>query len=124
MKGRDNTILVSDALDLAGLPPGEYIRGERIVVVTPAVATFPDEHCLAGAVVSLGRCVSTMVRVTGCSWGDALDMAGKNPARALGMSELGEMKEGCRADLILFTIENDRMQICKTLVAGKVVYSA
>ena len=31
VKGPGNIILVSDALDLAGLPPGEYISGERKV---------------------------------------------------------------------------------------------
>lgn len=124
MKGTDKTILVSDALDLAGLPPGEYIRGERKVVVTPAVATFPDENCLAGAVVPLSQCVSAMVHMTGCRWSEAIDMACKNPARVLGMNTHGELKEGNRADLILFTIENGRMHIVKTIVSGHVVYSA
>ena len=45
----DKTILVSDALDLAGLPPGEYIRLERLVVLTPDVVKFPAENVLAGA---------------------------------------------------------------------------
>jgi len=124
MKGRDNTILVSDALDLAGLPPGEYTRGERKVVVTSAVATFPDENCLAGAVVPLSQCVSSMVHVTGCAWSDAIDMASGNPARALGMKGLGALREGNRADLILYTVEAGRMHVVKTIVAGQVVYSA
>ena len=50
-------------------------------------------------------------------------MASTNPAKLMGLSEVGEIKEGKRADLILFSIESGEMVIQKTIVAGKVVYS-
>lgn len=118
----DRTILVSDALDLAGMPPGEYIRGERKVLLTPDVVKFPEENVLAGAASPITTCVSNMMRFTNCTLGEAIQMASTNPANLMGFNNLGEIALGKRADLILFTIENDKIIIQKTIVAGTVVY--
>ena len=50
-------------------------------------------------------------------------MATANPARSLGLNNVGEIKQGKRADLILFTIEDSRIVVQKTILAGKEVYS-
>ena len=122
IKGKNHTILVSDALDLAGLKPGEYIRWERKVVLTPNVVKFPAENVLAGAASPIRACVGNMMKFTQCSLSDAIQMASTNPAHLIGLTNLGEISEGKRADLILFTIEDSNMVIQKTIVAGKVVY--
>ena len=123
MKGLDRTILVSDALDLAGLLPGEYTRGGRLVVLTNDVVKFPAENVLAGAASSITAGVVNMMRFTNSSLGNAIQMASANPARSLGLTDIGEIRLGKRADLILFTIEDGRMIIQKTIVAGKVVFT-
>lgn len=123
MKGVDRIVLVSDVLDLAGLPPGEYRRGERLVLMTQDVVKYPAEDVLAGAVSPLGTNVINMMKFTGCSLGDAVRMASTNPARSIGLYDIGEIKQGKRADLILFTIENERIVVQKTIIDGKVVYS-
>ena len=110
-------------MDLAGLPPGEYIRGERKVLLTPNVVKFPAENVLAGAASPISKCVSNMIQFTQCSLKDAIQMASTNPAKLLGLNELGEISHGKRADLILFTIEEGNMVIQKTIVAGRIVYS-
>ena len=122
MKGTDRTILVSDALDLAGLPQGEYTRHERLVILSEVVK-FPVENCLAGAASPLSVCVSNMIKMTDCSLENAIQMASSNPAGLLGMYNLGEIKQGKRADIILFNMENSKMVIQKTIIAGKTVYS-
>jgi N-acetylglucosamine-6-phosphate deacetylase len=123
MKGIEHTILVSDALDLAGLPPGEYTRGERVVLLTPDVVKYPAENVLAGAASPISTGVSNIMKFTHCSLGNAIQMASSNPARSLGLHDIGEIKQGKRADLILFTIEDRRIVIQKTIIAGKEVYS-
>lgn len=123
-KGPEKTILVSDALDLAGLEPGEYIRGERTVLLTPNVIKFPAENVLAGAASPIRACVGNMMRFTQCSLAEAIRMASTNPAQLLQIDELGSLSPGMRADLILFTIEQGEIVIKKTYVAGKEVYSA
>lgn len=121
-KGIERTILVSDALDLAGMPPGEYIRGERKVLLTPDVVKFPEENVLAGAASPISACVTNMMRFTGCSLAEAIRMASTNPARLMKWTDRGEIASGKRADLILFTLENGKIIIQKTIVAGKVVF--
>jgi len=123
IKGPDRTILVSDALDLAGLTPGEYIRGERKVLLTPHVVKFPAENVLAGAASPISDCVGNMMRFTNCNLGEAIKMASTNAARLLNLGDIGEIQQGKRADLILFTMEDGKMEIHKTIIAGKVVYS-
>ena len=72
VKGLSNTILVSDALDLAGLTPGLYTRGEREVLLTPDVIKFPAEDVLAGAASPVTSCITNMMEFTGCSLSDAI----------------------------------------------------
>ncbi|WP_423129376.1 N-acetylglucosamine-6-phosphate deacetylase [Gaoshiqia sp. Z1-71] len=123
MKGLEHTVLVSDALDLAGLPPGEYIRVERVVVLTPNVAKYPTENVLAGAASPLVVCVSNMMKFVGCRLDNAIQMATANPAKCLNFNNIGEVKQGKRADLILFDFEEGGISIQKTILAGKEVYS-
>lgn len=123
VKGPDKTILVSDALDLAGLPPGEYVRGERKLLLTSNVVKLPIENVLAGAASPISKCVGVIMEFTHCSLKDAIQMASTNPARMFSLDDLGEIEQGKRADLIVFSMENNEMVIKKTYVAGKLVYS-
>ncbi len=123
VKGPDNTILVSDALDLAGLQPGIYERGGRKLELTPNVVKFPDQNVLAGAASPISLCVGVVMDYTQCSLGDAIQMASTNPAKMMSLNDLGFLTQGKRADFVLFTMENNKMIISKTYVAGELVYS-
>ena len=123
VKGSGNIVLVSDALDLAGLTPGEYIRGERTVELTPDVVKFPAENVLAGAASPITKCVGNMINFTQCSLKEAIQMASTNPARMFNLYDIGDITQGKRADLIVFKIENEKIVILKTIVAGKIVYT-
>ncbi|MEZ4970034.1 MAG: amidohydrolase family protein [Flavobacteriaceae bacterium] len=123
VKGPDKTILVSDALDLAGLPPGEYIRGERKLLLTPNVVKLPKENVLAGAASPISTCVGVIMDYTQCTLGDAIQMASTNPAKMFSLNGLGEIGQGKRADIILFKMEDNQMVILKTFLSGRLVYS-
>lgn len=123
VKGEEGTILVSDALSFAGLPLGEYEKDGHRYLLTEEVVKYPEENVLAGAVQPISKCVGNIMRFTGCSLKDAIGMASANPARLMGLDHVGEISQGKRADLILFTMEDDAMVIQKTMVAGEVVYS-
>ncbi len=84
---------------------------------------FPAENVLAGAASPISTCVGNMMKYTQCSLSDAVQMASKNPAHLIGLNEVGELVEGNRADMILFTIEDGKIVVQKTIVAGKVVYT-
>ena len=122
-KGVENTILVSDALDLAGLPPGEYTRGERTLLLTPDVVKLPKENVLAGAASPISKCVGVIMEYTQCGLHNAVRMASTNPAKMFALDDRGSIAQGRRADLILFTMEDGKMVIAKTFVAGQLVYT-
>jgi len=121
-KGVEKTVLVSDALDLAGLPPGEYIRGERKLVLTPDVVKLPQENVLAGAASPISKCVGVVMDYTGCSLKNAVQMASTNPASLFSLDGLGQINVGKRADLILFSLHQGQVAIERTYVNGKLVY--
>ena len=123
VKGPDKTILVSDALDLAGLPPGEYTRGERTLLLTPNVVKLPKENVLAGAASPISACVGVIMDYTQCTLNDAIQMASTNPAKMFSLNELGEIGQGKQADLILFELDDNKVIIHKTFVSGQLVYS-
>ncbi|MEO9894086.1 amidohydrolase family protein [Aurantibacter sp.] len=122
-KGVHKTILVSDALDLAGMPPGEYVRGERTLLLTPNVVKLPKENVLAGAASPISKCLGVFMDFTQCSLKDAVKMASTNPAELFGLDSIGEIEQGKRADIILFSMDNNEVIIEKTYVNGKLVYS-
>ena len=122
-KGVEKTVLVSDALDLAGLPPGEYTRGERTLLLTPNVVKLPKENVLAGAASPISKCVGVMMDYTQCTLKDGIQMASTNPAELFTLEDIGSIQQGKRADLIVFTMENKQMNIEKTYVSGQLVYA-
>jgi N-acetylglucosamine-6-phosphate deacetylase len=123
VKGSTRTILTSDATQFAGMPPGEYtVDGRRLLVTPEGMVTYPAQNVLAGAAVPLTAGVSNLMAFTDCSLADAVHAATRNTARLLGLDDRGEIRPGSRADLILFTLEEGRVQIQKTLVAGRTVY--
>ena len=123
MKGPERTILVSDALHLAGMPPGEYDSYGRTLLMTGEVVKYPEQNVLAGAAVPVSRCVTNMMDFTGCTLAEAISMASTNPAKLLGLADRGSILPEKRADLILFSLEEGKMAIHKTVVAGKLVYA-
>ncbi len=122
-KGPDKIILVSDTTDLAGLPPGQYIWDNKKIELKPeGVIFYPEQNVLAGAAAPLINDIGNMIQFTSCKLAEAIDMVSKNPAKLLGLDDRGIIEPGKRADLILFTIQNNRLEIKKTLIAGKTVY--
>ena len=123
-KGFHNTILVSDLTRLAGMPPGSYQDfGRELVMTEEGAIMFPEENVLAGASFLVTRGIENVIDFTGCSLGEAVDMASKNAARALGLNDRGEIAAGKRADLVLFTFEDGKFEVVQTVVGGEEVFS-
>ena len=62
-----------------------------------------------------------MVFLAGASVEDAVTMASKTPAEALGLQGYGDIQPGMHADL---TVLNERLEVQMTIVGGRVVYRA
>ena len=78
---------------------------------------------MAGAASPLRKCIEVMMEFTGCSLAEAIKMASTNQAKMFSYEDLGGLIPGKRADLILFTQDGNKIEIQKTFVKGKEVYS-
>jgi N-acetylglucosamine-6-phosphate deacetylase len=123
VKGRDNIILTSDVIYLAGMAPGKYIFLESEVLLTEeGMLKNIELDCLAGASFPLMTGVGNMMRFTGCSREDSINMASRNVASIYGLNDRGTMSTGKRADLILFEKDGDQLNIRKTYLNGQLVF--
>jgi len=126
IKGADNIIITSDVTSYAGLPTGTYRikSGQSIEKTEDGNLCFSgQEGGLYGSASSLRKGVGHMMKVTDCGIEKAIQMTTQNAAQLHKLKDRGVLEVGKRADIILFTIENDKMVINKTIVAGEIVYS-
>jgi N-acetylglucosamine-6-phosphate deacetylase len=125
VKGPDNMILTSDVVYLAGMPPGKYTFLESEVILTEeGMLLNPEQNCLAGASFPLKKGVENMMNFTGCSIGDAINMASGNVARLCGLNDRGNLAPGKRADIIMFERVGNQLKVNKTFLKGKLVCQA
>ena len=123
VKGPENLMLVSDATRLAGMPPGEYNWGDMKVVMTEdGKLRYPEQDVLAGASFPIITGISNIMKFTGCSLKEAVNMATKVPAKVFDLNDRGVLEKGKRADMVLFKQENGKIVVYKTIVMGKIVY--
>ena len=122
VKGK-KLILVSDVTHFIGMEPGDYeYLGNMVHLDIDGVARIPELNCLAGASMTLKTGIETMIRVTGCSSGQAFNLAGRNVADTLGLKDRGSLRSGKRADLVLFKLKNGLIKIKSTYIMGRMVY--
>ena len=104
-KSTSRVILTCDAAGWAGCPPGVYTHGSGKFELLPdgRIVIAGQDQLLAGSSLATDTCVANAVHLAGASLRDAVDMAGKNPARLLGLESI-RLARGCRADLFLFHV--------------------
>jgi N-acetylglucosamine-6-phosphate deacetylase len=127
VKSPRNTILTCDASGLAGCPPGQYRdAGMEVEVLDDGrIVLAGQRQLLAGSSATTARCVGEAVVSGRVSLAEAIDMAGRNPSRALGFEEI-RLRRGARADLILFDFADgaDSLAIRATVAAGVLQYGS
>lgn len=123
VKGAGNLILTSDVNHLIGMPPGDYIyMGSKVIMTNDRLVKNFELDCLAGASLPLKKGVETMMDYTGCSLGEAVNLASTNVARIYDMNDRGALTAGKRADLIIFEKKGNQLIIKETYVKGTRVF--
>lgn len=88
VKGPSNVIIISDAGNLAGLPPGRYAGWDGDLEVSASgKIVIPGTPYLAGSARFTDECVGWLLRQGLVSRADTIDMAGAVPRRLLGLPE-------------------------------------
>jgi len=112
-KGKENSVLITDAISATGMPDGTYQLGPIQVSVKQGRCTMDGK--LAGSVLTMDRAVRNVTRFAGWSLQDAVQAATLNPARAVGLKQCGVVAPGAEANLVLMTPAGEVM---KTMVRG------
>lgn len=124
VKGPERTILTSDAVQYAGLPPGVYDGGYRkFEVRADGFIGVLGEPRLAGSGLMLIRGVENLVSFAGATLADAVRCATEIPARFLGIDDkIGQLRKGSDASLIVFRWQDGKAMIVETIRGGKAIY--
>ena len=96
----------------------EILEDGRIVI-------SGQQQLLAGSSLETDVCVANAISMASISLKDALDMAGRNPARLLGFEEV-RLRRGSRADLIVYDFPGpgNPLKIRATVSAGELRFGS
>jgi len=86
------SILVTDAIAAAGMPPGRYTLGGQEVELSPAGrVAVPGAPNLAGSALRLDVAIGNTVRFSGLALEDVVPMASTRPAEYIGLPTAGKV---------------------------------
>jgi N-acetylglucosamine-6-phosphate deacetylase len=86
------SILVTDAIAAAGMPPGRYTLGGQEVELSPTGrVAVPGAPNLAGSALRLDAAIGNTVRFTGLPLEDVVPMASTRPAEYIGIPTTGKV---------------------------------
>ena len=109
IKGDDKIILISDQTVHAPLviPGFEHVTDINLTYA-------PDGRLdISGSKLTLNVACRNWMKHTGASIVDAFKVASYNPAKAVGLTDRGEIREGLRADLIFVDIKMNVSRVIK-----------
>lgn len=125
IKGREKIAIITDSIRAAGMGEGKFKIGSLTdgmeIDVFDGVAFLADRSAFAGSVAFCDRLVRNMVNLANVPLADAVYMATATPAKIMKLDTKGALAEGYDADVVIFDKD---VNVDKTIVRGKVVYSA
>ena len=92
-KGPDRAVAITDAMEAAGMPDGEYTLGGQTVYVREGAARLAD-GTLAGSVLTMPRALYNLIHRYGADPAAACAMCTSIPAASIGESVAGHMVPG------------------------------
>ncbi|MCX7745756.1 MAG: N-acetylglucosamine-6-phosphate deacetylase [Clostridia bacterium] len=116
LKGKEKIVLVTDAMQAAGLGDGEYFFGGFTIKVDRGIARKED-GTLASSTLSMWNAVKNIMNFAGIPLEEAVQMASTNPAKAVDIyDKTGSIEAGKRADLL---VVDDNLSIKQIFCKGK-----
>lgn len=120
IKGPDKICLVTDSMRGAGMGEGKSILGPKNdgmdCIIKDGIAYLTDMTGFAGSVATADRLVRVMNKQANVPLTECIKMITETPAKVMGLSERGSLKEGYFADLVFFDSD---INIKKVMIEGK-----
>ena len=104
-KGEEHMCLVTDAIRHGGMSDIENAtcqNGNMPYIIEDGVAKLQDRSAFAGSIATTDVLVRTCVKKAGIPLVSAVNMITRNPARIMKLADRGELREGLRADILVF----------------------
>jgi len=119
-KGPNGAVLITDAIEGAAMPDGEYALGGAPLTVKDGTASFAD-GTLAGSILTMNRAFLNACRFADLTAPQASRYASANAARQLGiLDRVGTLEPGKQADIAI--LDPQTGEVAYTLIDGKVAY--
>ncbi len=104
-KTPSRSVLVTDAIAAAGMPPGRYTLGGQEVELSPTGrVAMPGAPNLAGSALRLDVAIGNTVRFTGLSLEEVLPMATTRPATCVRLAPAGRVTAEWDAGACVLTV--------------------
>lgn len=119
--------LVSDAVALCGMPPGEYdtpVGGKVTLQPNGKLHLAGNEKILAGSAQMLTSGIANLVRNGLSTLPEAWSMASLRPSTMMNLPVRHGLVEGAPADLVIFRMSGSAIEIQRTYKQGDLVYRA
>ena len=121
-KGWDRVCAITDSMQAAGLPDGQYKLGINDVTVTDGDAKISGTDIRAGSTLTLAQAVKKISAFTGARPEKVIGLMTANPAKLIGeFHRRGDIAVGKDAD---FTVLSPELDVLAASSAGKLVYAA
>jgi N-acetylglucosamine-6-phosphate deacetylase len=113
-KGREHSVLITDATAATGMPDGIYQLGPIQVEVKDGKCTTDGK--LAGSVLTMDRAVRNVTKFSGWTLHDAVRAATLNPSQAAHLDKQGRLAPGAEANIVVLSKDGE---VRKTIVRGR-----
>jgi len=123
-KGVERSVLITDAVMPAMCTPGPYRLGEvEVELREDQRVVLRGGTRLAGSSLRMDAAISNVMRTAKLSLTEAIAMATVNPARVgrIAGRQRG-LSPGDRSDVVRFRVEDGRIQVIETFLAGERVF--
>lgn len=102
IKGTDGVVAVTDSLSIAGTDAKHGRMTLTDFIIEDGVCKLPDRSAFAGSIATADVLLRVLTKEVGLPICEAVRLISANPARAMGLSEKGDLLAGMDADVVIF----------------------
>jgi N-acetylglucosamine-6-phosphate deacetylase len=117
-------ILITDSIELAGLPDGTYPGHSQIPFNQTKIGSrvvIEGTETLIGGCASLSECVQNLIKWSGCGLAEAVRCVTENVVDLMGDEQRGKLEQKRNAD---FVVLSENGEVRETWAGGKKVWKA